>query len=220
MYVITGDSLVKIEHELSLSTLAAAIEECHNSNLSKPEQDKLIAEYINRPVSTTKSILKQLERAGVIHYEYRQSGKMICMSGGATKFHDFIFENDLNGAINRRYFMINGKDNGLSAGEKLRAIDSSTGNSEHEAERETRIGNEIISILHNNCNGAFTQKTSITSEVKQMHPDSSRNIVSSILDKMVRMNLLEVKKTPGGCGGGSAYRLMPYVTVGDYRVIA
>lgn len=219
MYVITGDSLVKIEHELSLSTLAAAIEECRNNNLSKPEQDKLIADYINRPVSTTKYILKQLEHAGVIHYEHRQSGKMICMSCGATRFHDYLFENDLNGAIERRYFMVSGKESDLTAGAMLRAIDSSTGNSEHEAERETRIGNEIISILHKEAAGMYS-KTELTALVKELHPDSSRNIVSRILDKMVRMNLLEVKKTTGGHSGGSAYRLMPYVTVGDYRVVA
>lgn len=219
MYVITGDSLVKIEHELSLSTLAAAIEECRDNNLSKPEQDKLIAEYINRPVSTTKSILKQLEQAGVIHYEHRQSGKMICMPCGATKFNDYLFEHELNGAIERRYFMVSGKESDLTAGAMLRAIDLSTGNPGREAERETRIGNEIISILHKET-GTPCNKTELTALVKQTHPDSSRNIVSRILDKMVRMNLLEVKKTPGGCGGGSAYRLMPYVTVGDYRVVA
>lgn len=220
MYVITGDSLVKIEHELSLSTLGSAIDVCRSRNMSKPEQDKFIAGCILRPVSVTKSILKQLEQAGVIHYERRQSRKMICMSCGATKFHDPELEDHLRNGIKNRYLTVTGYTvNPKSAGAMLRAIDSSTGNSGREAERETRIGNEIISILHKEA-GDPHNKTAITAMVKQIHPDSSRNIVGRILDKMVRMNLLEVKKTPGGSGGGSAYRLMPYVTVGDYRVIA
>lgn len=218
MYVITGDSLVKIEHELSLSTLAAAIEECRDNNLSKPEQDKLIAEYINRPVSTTKSILKQLDQAGVIHYEYHQSGKMICMSCGATKFNDYLFENDINGAIERRYFMVNGKESGLTSGAMLRAIDSSTGNSGREAERETRIGNEIISILHEES-GCLHSKTELTAMVKQVHRDSSRNIVRRILEKLVRGNFLEYKRTGGGYrGGGWSYRLTEHTKPGDYKV--
>lgn len=224
MYVITGDTLVSITVELSLSTLSAAIEECRARDLVKQEQDELIAAYLNKSVSATKKLLRQLENAGVIKYEYQQSGKMINISRGANKFMDHELEPHLHAAITNRYEIATGDTRRTKHGATamLVAIDrEETGKestSKAKAEFEQAIGNEILAVVQEQ-NGAWVSQTDITSIVKEERPDSSRNIVSRILEKLARGNFLEYKRTGGGYrGGGWSYRLTEHTKPGDYKV--
>lgn len=224
MIIQTGDTLVSITAELSLSNLTAAIEECRRRDLVKQEQDELIAAYINKSVSATKKLLRQLENAGVIKYEYQQSGKMINISRGVNKFMDHEFEPHLRTAIINRYETVTGYRSipTMHTGHFLSVIDrEETGKestSKAKAEFEQAIGNEILAVVQEQ-DGAWISQTDITSLVKEDRPDSSRNIVSRILEKLVRGNFLEYKRTGGGYrGGGWSYRLTEHTTPGDYKV--
>lgn len=224
MIIQTGDTLVSITAELSLSSLEAAIEECRARDLIKQEQDELIAAYLNKSVSATKKLLRQLENAGVIKYEYQQSGKMINISRGVNKFMDHEFEPHLRTVIINRYEVVTGdaRKSSMHAGHLLAAIDrEETGvKAACKAKKgfEQDIGNEILAVVQEQ-DGAWISQTDITAIVKEERPDSSRNIVSRILEKLVRGNFLEYKRTGGGYrGGGWSYRLTEHTKPGDYKV--
>lgn len=224
MIIQTGDTLVSITAELSLTNLAAAIEECRTRDLVKQEQDELIAAYLNKSVSATKKLLRQLENAGVIKYEYQQSGKMINISRGANKFMDHEFEPHLRTAIINRYEIATGDTSKRNHKEHhlLAAIDrEETGvKAACKAKKgfEQTIGNEILAVVQEQ-DGAWISQTDITAIVKEERPESSRNIVSRILEKLVRGNFLEYKRTGGGYrGGGWSYRLTEHTKPGDYKV--
>lgn len=224
MIIQTGDTLVSITAELSLTNLATAIEECRSRDLVKQEQDELIAAFLNKSVSATKKLLRQLENAGVIKYEYQQSGKMINISRGANKFMDHEFEPHLRAVIINRYEIATGDTSKRNhkAHHLLAAIDREESGKEStskaKAEFEQAIGNEILAVVQEQ-DGAWISQTDITAIVKEERPDSSRNIVSRILEKLVRGNFLEYKRTGGGYrGGGWSYRLTEHTKPGDYKV--
>lgn len=224
MFIVAGDSLVQITSEVSFSILNTAIEMCRERGLKKQEQDELIATMIKKPVSQTKYLLKILENIGVIRYEYFQSYKMITMANRDASLPSKPVADKTISLVKDMYIASSGKqpEDHLSVDTMINQIHfgnhSSDMRDKYKAEFEQAIGNEILAVVQEQ-GGAWISQTDITSIVKEERPDSSRNIVSRILEKLVRGNFLEYKRTGGGYrGGGWSYRLTEHTKPGDYKV--